>query len=748
MNTATPREKILIVDDEPSNIWSLIRSLESDYEILSATSGEKALNIAVSTPTLDLILLDIVMPGMDGYEVCSRLKENETSKDIPVIFLTANLDDKSEIKGLELGAVDYIKKPFSLIVVKARVKSVLDLKREVDKRAFLQSHLTELNDHLEESIKLKRIELKKTQDTLRQYEDKYNRLYPKKRKNKGRSTILVVDDTPENIHILTRNLEDKYEVYCASNGDKALEIAFSDNPPDLFLLDIMMPDMDGYELCSRLKSNPGTRDIPVIFVTAMNQEFDETKGLNLGAMDYITKPFSIPVVEARVATALRLKNTMDYRTILTQRLEQLNSDLEQNVKEKIEVLAYTQQALKHSEKKYRAIFESAIEGIFQSTIEGSMLNVNSSLAQILGYSSPVELMEQVTNTRQFYSKPEDRENFIKILKMNKQVDGFETELKKSNGELVWVSLSAKEIRDGPDVTHIQGFLTDITARKQAHWALEKLNQELENRVKERTKELELSLSYLKLSQIQLVESEKMASLGNLLAGMAHEINTPLGVLLTALSYLQEEFEKFASHYYEGNVSQQDIESLLEKGTKTFTISLLNTDKIIELISTFKELAIDTRDETKSTFDLTEYLLLLVHSFSGKLKQQGVHCELTGINKLQITTYHYIFSTLLRHLLENSMRHGFKNKVGGNIQINCGIKENWVIIDYHDDGIGIAAEIQGKLFEPFFTTERSAGYSGLGLHIICNLVNQGLKGQIECLPASQGATFRISFPLTG
>jgi PleD family two-component response regulator len=122
------------------------------------------------------------------------------------------------------------------------------------------------------------------------------------------SQILVVDDTPENVDVLANILRDSHQIKVALNGEKALQIAQSDPPPDLILLDVMMPEIDGYEVCRRLKDDPTTRDIPVIFVTAKTEVEDEMKGFALGAVDYITKPISPAIVEARVKTHLALKN--------------------------------------------------------------------------------------------------------------------------------------------------------------------------------------------------------------------------------------------------------------------------------------------------------------------------------------------------------------------------------------------------------------------------------------------------------
>ena len=127
-----------------------------------------------------------------------------------------------------------------------------------------------------------------------------------------RPTVLVVDDTPDNLVLMSGLLKDDYRVKVANSGERALKIAISDNPPDLVLLDIMMPEMDGYEVCKRLKAYPATRRIPVIFLTAMAEVEDETKGLSLGAVDYITKPISPPIVLARVKTHLALKAAADF----------------------------------------------------------------------------------------------------------------------------------------------------------------------------------------------------------------------------------------------------------------------------------------------------------------------------------------------------------------------------------------------------------------------------------------------------
>ncbi len=155
------------------------------------------------------------------------------------------------------------------------------------------------------------------------------------------ATVLVVDDTPDNISLMSNLLKDFYKVKIANNGEKALRIAGSDPPPDLILLDVMMPEMDGYEVCRRLKANAGTRDIPVIFLTARTEVEDETHGFDLGAVDYITKPISPPIVMARVRNHLELKTARDF-------LKDRNAFLEAEVRKRTREVAAIQDVTIHA----------------------------------------------------------------------------------------------------------------------------------------------------------------------------------------------------------------------------------------------------------------------------------------------------------------------------------------------------------------------------------------------------------------
>ena len=254
---------ILIVDDVNENLHALLGMLRDDYAVLAATNGAKALELASRTPVPDLVLLDIKMPGMDGYEVLHQLKLNPVTANIPVIFVTALSESNDEAIGLKLGAVDYITKPVNAELLKQRILTQLELCR----------------------LRFQSIGSLAAQSLARR------QVLP---------SILLVDDVPENLHELIEALKSEYRIIVATHGQKALEIVQSNNPPDLVLLDIMMPHIDGYEVCRRIKATTVGRRIPVIFVSVVDAAVDKVRGFSLGAADYITKPFDIDEVRARV----------------------------------------------------------------------------------------------------------------------------------------------------------------------------------------------------------------------------------------------------------------------------------------------------------------------------------------------------------------------------------------------------------------------------------------------------------------
>jgi CheY-like chemotaxis protein len=217
------RPRILIVDDVHENLHALMHILRDDYAIAAATNGEKALELAHRHPKPSLILLDIKMPGMDGYTVLEQLKSNPATANIPVIFVTALAEAADEARGINLGVADYIAKPVNPDLLKLRVRAQLELQR-VRSSPF--------SFDFERQVAMN---------------------HP--------PTLLVVDDIPENIHELLGALQSDYRILVANSGPKALELLAGGAQPDLILLDIVMPDMNGYEVCQRIKDRQVGHDI-------------------------------------------------------------------------------------------------------------------------------------------------------------------------------------------------------------------------------------------------------------------------------------------------------------------------------------------------------------------------------------------------------------------------------------------------------------------------------------------------------
>jgi phosphoserine phosphatase RsbU/P len=212
--------------------------------------------------------------------------------------------------------------------------------------------------------------------------------------------ILIVDDTPINIGVISGALKDTYATKVATSGEKALAIASAAEKPDLILLDVMMPEMDGYEVCRRLKANPDTRDIPVIFLTGQTQAEDETKGFEVGAVDYIHKPFSAAVVKARVRTHLMLREA---HAQIAKQLVEINTELEMARQIQLSILPSSTPKIGGMEIVARYIPMTSVAGDFYDFIVVDATHVGILIADVSGHGLPAALiasMLQVALTAQ------------------------------------------------------------------------------------------------------------------------------------------------------------------------------------------------------------------------------------------------------------------------------------------------------------------------------------------------------------
>jgi signal transduction histidine kinase len=289
---------------------------------------------------------------------------------------------------------------------------------------------------------------------------------------------------------------------------------------------------------------------------------------------------------------------------------------------------------------------------------------------------------------------------------------------------------------------------------KAETSLRRLNAELENRVEARTldlkeanRNLQEALDSLREAQAQLVQSEKMASLGSLVAGMSHEINTPLGVSVTSASSLREETVAIRNAYADGNIKRSELEAYLEHADQVSGILLQNLKRAADLVSSFKQVAVDQSSEDWRSINLHAYADEILLSLRPKLKQTNVEVENACDPGLSLYTHPGVVYQILSNFILNSLVHAFEPGQGGHIRIAAREVDGHLHLDYRDDGRGVTADQIDHLFEPFYTTRRGSGGSGLGLHIVYNLVTNTLGGNIRVgSEPGQGMAFHIDFPL--
>lgn len=366
--------------------------------------------------------------------------------------------------------------------------------------------------------------------------------------------VLIVDDTPKNIQVVANILKDEnYSLSFASSGIRAIELC-KKNSFDLILLDVMMPEIDGFETCEKIKSISEYKDVPIIFLTARSDSESVLRGFEVGGVDYVTKPFNTKELLSRVKTQLKV------RTL----------------------------------------------------------------------------------------------------------------------------------------------------------------------------------------SIELLQSEKMALLGSLVAGVAHEINTPIGVCVTATSTLNSRIDELLNHPLFKNLSEDEREYFETHIVELNRLTLSNLAKASELIKSFKKVAVDQSHEEIREIKLCEYLSEVVKTLTPQYKKQNHKFELNCKDEIKINSYAGAIGQILTNLVINSIIHGFENQKDKLMKLTVREVEKIVEMIYEDNGVGIKKEYQKMIFEPFFTTKKEVG-SGLGMNITQNLVIQKLKGSISLDDISEGVKFIIKFP---
>lgn len=295
----------------------------------------------------------------------------------------------------------------------------------------------------------------------------------------------------------------------------------------------------------------------------------------------------------------------------------------------------------------------------------------------------------------------------------------------------------------------------IERQRRAEQEASQLNTELEQQVTQRTKalresnqELLATLEQLHQYQGQLVESEKMASLGDMVAGIAHEVNTPIGLSVTASTLLQDKLAVMQEKFNDKRISTNEFARFLGDCDENLAIIYRNLNRAAELVTSFKQVAVDQSSEVDRTIEIHSFMRDVLTS----VKPRRLDLEKFPINihapeHLELVTKPGPLNQILINLIVNSMVHGFDGKDAGRVDITFEVIDDDLEITYRDDGNGVPFDIRKKIFDPFVTTKRGAGGSGLGLHLAYNLVTQVLGGNIHFFSEEhQGVEFIVRFPV--
>ena len=494
----------------------------------------------------------------------------------------------------------------------------------------------------------------------------------------------------------------------------------------------------------------------------------------------------------RVAEDEMVKSNMELSALYE---EMLSS--QEELQHQYQELSSTQEALHESEEQYRSLVDNVNIGVYRNSgnINGRFTRVNPAMANIFGYNSVEEFLE--VPVIDLYQNPEDRVSFLQEVIQTSAMKEKELAMRKKDGTPIWCSCtSAAQYDEAGKIKWIDAVLEDITERKritealrQAHDELEakvekrtqqlasvnqkliitnkelitvndevqEINKELQRQIEERhqvesrlantNQELTQAIKHLKTMQTYLIQSEKMAALGSLVAGVAHEINTPVGIGVTAASHLKQITEEFLDLCTNGVPLRQDLVNYLETIQESSTIILRNLERAGKLIHSFKQVSIDQSSEAQRVFNVKKYLEEILLSINPNIKRTNQHVTVECSDDISINGFPGSFAQIVTNLLMNSLNHAYAPQDEGNIRIVVRKEDESILFTYSDDGKGMESNVLTRIFDPFFTTKRGTGGTGLGLYIVYNIVIQQFRGTITCdSTLGEGTTVEIRLPM--
>lgn len=588
-----------------------------------------------------------------------------------------------------------------------------------------------------------------------------------------RSHILIVDDQLDSRLILEDLLGATHAVRAMSGGQEALDYLATGGVADLILLDVTMPDPDGFEVCRRLKTDPATREIPVIFLTALSGVEIEERGLSLGAEDFIHKPFSPPVVLARVRNHLELsrasrllrKRGEDLERQVAERTATLQG-INRQLRQEIDQRERTEEALRQSETRFQGLLSTASDWYWEQDDRFRFTFLSAGLARA-DFSADA----LVGKTR--WELPVDPESadwaaHRALLEARQPFRDFEYQIERAPGDKRWFRVNGQPLFGAAGrFVGYRGTGRDVTEQKRTEAERETLYRTLA----ETNAKLGAEIDQREHVEMELRLAQRLEAVGRLAAGIAHEINTPIQYVGDSVHFLETAFDDLRAlveRYREGGAAlarypeqaallaaireaeeRADLEYLRENVPPAFERTLAGIDHVAGIVRAMKEFAHpDQRDKVLA--DLNKALLNTLVVARNEYKY--VADAETRLGELPpVSCYPSDLNQVFLNLVVNA-GHAIAEAVGdgpqrGRITVSTRLDGDRVEIAVADTGGGIPDAIRDRVYDPFFTTKEVGRGTGQGLAIARSIVVDKHGGTLhfDSVPG-QGTTFFVRLPV--